>query len=193
MPRAEVSVNSRGHSPGSSPVTRQLRDHPAPPLKGSLKVKGAGLGSAPEAGWDASSCVAWDEVHNLSGPRCWATPQTRTRGAWSPRSGHVHAQSAVTVVNNTLMKAGRGVTASPQRPHDGNKSAWLSQKQKAGQGQAPRPGAQRGQGRGTPHPRPAGSGHRQGPGQAATLGTVQSWHLPRKHILGLSRSFLSSL
>lgn len=55
----------------------------------------------------------------------------------------VRTQSAATVINEILMKAGRGMTASPRCPKNGNKSAQLSQKQKASQGQAPRPGFQR--------------------------------------------------
>lgn len=54
----------------------------------------------------------------------------------------VRTQEAVTVINEILMKARRGTTASPQCPKNGNKSAQRSQKQRARQGQAPRPGCQ---------------------------------------------------
>ena len=115
---------------------------------------------------------------------CGFIPHSALRLATQPQEVH----SSSRVISEVLMKAGRGGPA-PGRVQLGDNPAQLRSSRKPAKGghRAWLPAPQMSPWKSVPF------GHSQGPGQATTLAFSRSWHLLRRQLHRLSRSFLPSL
>lgn len=101
-------------------------------------------------------CGLGQAAQPLWAPALGYTPDAELREPGARLSGRVRTQSAVTVVNEILMKAGRGVTASPQCPQMETNLLGSRRSRKPAKGRLPGPAPSEAVPGGSPAPAPPG-------------------------------------